>query len=217
MIHFLIVTLGCRDLLELAVASIDKYAGECMLDIVDLPADTTDPVAHGRAIDFWRQRQKIGIRDTDLVCVMDPDVILLNSGWRAAVDTVFMDHTVGIWGAGMTEDFGPRVHASLMVIRGLVFNTYEYSFVPVNGDPRWRDTGGNYCRLVAGSGWRVVPKQRGLDWHGVSAWGLWAHLGGGSHSDWARLTWRQRLCRWPAIRQRWAFMRAARTHLREVS
>ncbi len=216
MIHFLLVTLGSRDLIELALASIDKYAGECEADIVDLPKDTTDPAAHGRAIDFWRHRQKIGIRDTDLVAIMDPDCALLSEWWRREVDAAFVDSQVGIWGAGNAAAWGPRVHASMMVIRGQLFNNYEYSFIPQSADPRWRDTGGNYCRLASGA-WKIIPVEQAHDWHGFSAWGSWTHLGGGSHSDVTRMTWKQRyLVPWRrrAIWKRKRFKRAVREHLK---
>ncbi len=233
MIHFLLVTLDGKDLLELAIASIDNYAGDCELDIVDLPAETIDPWAHGRAIDFWRRRQKIGIRDTDLVAIMDPDCAILSDWWRREVDEAFSDPTIGIWGAGSTEDFGPRVHASMMVVRGELFNNYEYSFMPQSTDARWRDTGGNYCRL-ASQVYTIMPIERGhhYDWHGASAWypyhmrnhmrfhwdhetlcPMWVHLGGGSFSDPARMTRWQRITQWQAIRRRERFKRAVRSHL----
>ena len=231
MIHFLLVTLGGRDLVELAVASIDKYAGECEVDLVDLPKDTTDPWAHGRAIDFWRQRQKVGIHDSDLVAIMDPDCVLLSEWWRREVDRVFSDPTVGIWGAGSFKDWGPRVHASMMVIRGKLFNNYEYSFMPQSLDARWRDTGGNYCRLAQGAGWQIRQVPRGDDWQGFSCWRhmdnlalvtdfpLWTHLGGGSHSDVTRMTWKQRyLVPWRrrAIWERERFKRVVKEHLNAV-
>ena len=232
MIHVCMVTLGGRDLVELAIASLDKYAGDDVsLDIVDLPKDTTDPWAHGRAIDFWRQRQKIGIRDSDLVTLMDPDCVLLSHRWRIEVDRVFNDPHVGIWGAGASEDWGPRVHASMMVIRGKLFNNYEYSFMPQSLDSRWRDTGGNYSRLASGA-WKVIPVERGPDWNGVSAWWgtpidqhacsynlqpipLWSHLGGGSHSDPTRMTRWERVKRFRAIQQRERFKQAVRFHLKD--
>ena len=223
MIHFLLVTLGGRDLVELALASIDKYAGECEVDLVDLPKDTTDPWAHGRAIDFWRQRQKVGIRDSDLVAIMDPDCVILSEWWRKEVDQAFSDPTVGIWGAGSQKDWGPRVHASMMVIRGKLFNNYEYSFMPQSLDTRWRDTGGNYCRLASGA-WKVMPVERGPDWHRFSAWWygdshapLWTHLGGGSHSDVTRMTWKQRYFvpwRRRAIWERERFKRVVKEHMK---
>lgn len=230
MIHVCMVTLGGRDLVELAIASLNKYAGDDVsLDIVDLPKDTTDPWAHGRAIDFWRQRQKVGIRDSDLVAIMDPDCVLLEATWRREVDRVMSDENdgnVGIWGAGASEDWGPRVHASMMVIRGKLFNNYEYSFMPQSLDSRWRDTGGNYCRLAAGAGWRVVPAERGVDWNGFSCWRhslpltlvtdypLWTHLGGGSHSDPTRMTPWQRIKRWRAVQRRERFKALVKEHLR---
>lgn len=218
MIHFLLVTLGGEDLLALALASIDRYAGDCEVDIVRLPADTTDPFAHGHAIDFWRERQKFGVKDTDAVCIMDPDVVILSEWWRREVDRVLFDEndgSVGIWGAGSAEDYGPRIHASMMVIRGRLFNDLIRSFAPCL-DPRereWRDTGGLYCMWAKDAGWRLNPVERGQDWHGFAAWGTWTHLGGGSHSDPTRMTTWQRLRQWKAIARRRTFIKAVTEHL----
>ena len=88
--------------------------------------------------------------------------------------------------------------------------------MPEDGDPRWQDTGGNYCRLVQGAGWALMPVERGPDWHGFSSWGTWTHLGGGSHSDVARMTWTQRhLIPWHrrAIKEREQFKRLVGAHL----
>ena len=223
MIHFCIITLGCADLVELALASIKKYAGNCVGDVGTLPADTTDPVMHGRAIDLWRARHG-PVADDDIVVIMDPDVVILSGGWRREMESAFSDPRIGIWGAGSAEDFGPRVHASMMAIRGKLWNELPVTFTPGN-DKNWRDTGGNYCKWATWGNWVLKPIERGLDWHEFSAWGwcygsqtnwckpAWVHLGGGSHSDPTRLTWLQRMRRWRAIRERERFKRLVREHL----
>ena len=222
MIHFCIVTLGGRDLVRLCQASLKKYSGfETRWSFPSLsqwtPFDTTD---HGLMLDHWRTEMKGLIRDIDLVVIMDPDCVLLVFRWRHEIDRVFKDSTIGIWGAGSTEDFGPRVHASMMVIRGELWNTLDRSFTPCT-DPReqtWRDTGGLYCMFAKAAGWQLKPIERGPDWHGVSAWWsgstpLWAHLGGGTWSDPTRMTWWQRIRRRKAIQQRRRFIAAVEEHL----
>src|SRR3990167_6619637 len=132
MLHFCIITLGCEDLVELALASIKKYAGDCVGDVGTLPADTTDPAMHGRAIDLWRARHG-PVADDDLVVVMDPDVVILSVWWRIEMERAFRPDQIGIWGAGSAEDFGPRVHVSMMAIRGKLWNALlPVSFVPGN-------------------------------------------------------------------------------------
>lgn len=238
MIHFLICTVGGADLVEIALRSIDRYAGECQVDIMKLDEATLTPRSHGAAIDFWRERQKVGVKDTDAVCIMDPDVALLSEWWRREVDRALFEENpgnVGIWGAGAVEDYGPRVHASMMVIRGRLFNDLIRSFTPCL-DPRermWRDTGGLYCMWAKDAGWAVMPVERADDWHGFSAWysrpeenrhvvkgsltsahyPMWTHLGGGTHSDPTRLTLWQRIRRWKTIRRRKAFIKAVMEHL----
>src|SRR3990167_2429162 len=118
MIHFLIVQLGSQDLMTVALASIERFAGPCNVDIVKLSEGTTDPRAHGQAIDDWRLYQQITVMDKDVVVVMDPDVILLSEWWRVELDRAFADPHVGIWGAGNQRAWGPRVHAHMMAIRG---------------------------------------------------------------------------------------------------
>ena len=219
MIHFCIITLGCADLVELALASIKKYAGDCVGDVGTLPADTTDPAMHGRAIDLWRARHG-PVADNDIVVIMDPDVVILSDEWRREMIATFSNPRIGIWGAGSAEDFGSRVHASMMAIRGKLWNKLPVTFAPGN-DPEWRDTGGNYCKWATWGDWILKPIERGADWHGFSAWKsyrwppvpLWAHLGGGSHSDPTRLTWLQRVRRRQAIRERERFKRVVREHL----
>ena len=227
MLHFLIVQLGSQDLMTTALASIERFAGECNVDIVKLPDSTTDPRAHGQAIDDWRKFQHIAVKD--VVVVMDPDVVLLSERWRIEVEAAFASG-VGIWGAGNQHAWGPRVHAHMMVISGSVFNSLERSFTPCLDvrEQDWRDTGGLYCMWARAAGWKVRPVEQGRDWHGVSAGyshpagmangcrALWAHLGGGSHSDVKRMTWRQQyLSAWRRreIAKRKRFLRAAHTHL----
>ena len=225
MIHFCIITLGCADLVELALASIKKYAGDCVGDVGTLPADTTDPAMHGRAIDLWRARHG-PVADNDIVVIMDPDVVILSHWWRLEMDAAFSNLRVGIWGAGSREDFGPRVHASMMAIRGKLWNYSldipAYTFVP-KGDGAWRDTGGRFCCEATCDWWLLKPVERGRDWLGeFSCWRettyqtgapMWTHLGGGSHSDPSRLTWPQRIRRWRAIRERERFKRVVKEHL----
>ncbi len=226
MLHFCIITLGCADLVELALASIKKYAGDCVGDVGTLPMNTTDPAMHGRAIDLWRERRNL-IADHDTVVIMDPDVVILSDWWRREMESAFSDPRVGIWGAGSAEDFGPRVHPSMMVIRGKLWNELPVTFVP-GDDKDWSDAGGHYCKWATWGGWggwTLKPIERGADWHGFSAWGwccgaqsefckpMWVHLGGGSHSDAARMTWLQRMRRWRAIRERERFKRLVKEHL----
>jgi len=221
MVHFILVTLGGHDLLTVALASVDKYAGDCNVDIVESQSDKGS-WAHGDALDHWRRAQKVGVLDSDIVCVMDPDVVLLSEWWRREMEYQFSDARVGIWGAGAREDFGPRVHASMMCIRGQVFNDMEATFRPVFGG-QWRDTGGAYCRMASVTGWKVVPHERGKDWRGYSCWRLsggdamWAHLGSGVTSDPKRMTRWQRVVKWSHVRRRRAFVRAAQTHLSSAS
>src|SRR3990167_90660 len=228
MIHFCIITLGCADLVELTLASIKKYAGDCVGDVGTLPTDTTDPAMHGRAIDLWRARHG-PVADDDIVVIMDPDVAILYETWRTELDRAFVNPQVGIWGAGSREDFGPRVHASMMAIRGKLWNYSldipAYTFVP-KGDGAWRDTGGRFCCEATCDWWLLKPVERDVDWHGFSAWcsweapknptyrwqfwperAMWTHLGGGSHSDPTRLTCLQRIHRWRAICERERFKR----------
>ena len=230
MIHFLLVTLGSKDLVELALRSIDRYVDPCTVDLVALPDTTTDPMAHGNAIDFWRIRQKIGVKDSDIVVVMDPDCVILSNWFQLELEYAFAIPNTAIWGAGNRQAWGPRVHASMMAIRGSVFNDYQYTFCAV-GSGDWRDTGGRYCQLVQGAGWKLIPVEQDKDWNGVSGWvcaglknngwlgyWMWAHLGGGSHSDVTRMTWKQRhLVPWRRreIRKRERFKKAVREHLGE--
>lgn len=236
-IHFLIVQLGGQDLVDLALASIAKYAPTSTVNVVPLPLTITDPAAHGRAIDQWRETYQGPVLDSDVVVLMDPDVVILSEQWRVKLDHAFADDMhIGIWGAGAAEDFGPRVHASMMAIRGKVWNTIKRSFTPCR-DPRereWRDTGGLYCLWATDAGWPVEPLERGPDWHGASAWWgmkwhtaptiagmynwrepvpLWSHLGGSSHSDPTRMTWWQRVKRVRQIRRRREWITAVKEHL----
>lgn len=243
MIHFCIVTLGSGDLRDMCVASIAKYAGQNVsVNQVPLPSDTCDPRAHGQAIDEWRRTWKGAIKDTDIVCVMDPDCILLSVWWRIELERAFADWShadsyVGIWGAGSKEDFGPRVHASMMCVQGKLWNQAEWGFAPCT-DPRertWRDTGGLFCLWAVDHGWRVRPVERGPDWQGASAYWpfpyrnrlwdepfyyyherapMWSHLGGGTHSDPQRLTWWQRYKRRKQIKQRHRWAGAVKEHLK---
>jgi hypothetical protein len=236
-IHFLLVQLGSPDLLTLALASIERFAGDCNVDIVKLPDNTNDPRAHGQAVDDWKKFQKFGVVDKDVVVLMDTDVVLLSEQWRVELDAAFADPHVGVWGAGAQEDFGPRVHASMMAIRGSIFNSLERSFTPCVDlrEQTWRDTGGLYCMWVHDAGYEVRPVERGVDWAGAAAWWgmheypaldaiwgaqvrqpvpLWSHLGGGTHSDPARLTWWERCKRHRALRQRRRWSEAAKVLLR---
>lgn len=236
MIHFCIVTLGSDDLLELSVASIQKYVSTPhTVESIHLPLNTDDPREHGRAIDEWRQHTRGLVWERDTVVIMDPDVAILSLWWERQLEIDLYEKNpdnVGIWGAGSTEDFGPRVHASMMAIRGKLWNGPPGSFNPCT-DPRertWRDTGGLYCMWAKAAGWELRPVERGSDWHGFSAWywsasidtmmvkgtmchPLWTHLGGGSHSDPARMTWLQRIKRYRAVRERERWKRLVHEHL----
>lgn len=227
-LHFLIVQLGSEDLMEVALASIDRFAGECNVDIVKLPDNTSSPRAHGEAIDHWRRHQQVSVMDSDVVVLMDPDVVLLSDYWRKELDLAFKNPLIGIWGAGSREDFGPRVHASMFAVRGSIFNTLERSFTPCLDlrERIWRDTGGLYCMWVKYAGWDLKPVERdhASDWcDEFSQWRafdgtppeppMWSHLGGGSHSDPKRLTWWQRQRRHRQIAQRRRWLRAAKTVL----
>ena len=241
MIHVLIVALGSRDLIDLARRSLHRYAHDVTTHVEELPATTNDPRAHGAAIDRWRDAMRDPdimswrgpIRDTDTVVIMDPDVAILSEWWLREMIRVLYDENpgdVGIWGAGSAEDFGPRVHASMMAIRGTLWNTSQATFLPIGTGP-WRDTGGFYCEQAMKLGWKVVPVERGSDWNRFSAWWkigskygdlangieergpMWTHLGGGSHSDPTRMTWWQRIKRRRAVRERERFKAAVREHL----
>lgn len=242
MLHVLICALGSDDLLDLCLDSLAKFAGgNYAPHVLYLPLNTTDPAEHGRTIDGWRQQMQRTqvIRDDDVVVIMDPDVALLSSQWRVELERAFADPKVAIWGAGAKEDFGPRVHASMMALRGAYWNerwALNYTFEPCR-DPRertWRDTGGLICMWAQATGWKVQPLERGPDWHGVSAWWgmhtypalrmfygspimqpipLWAHLGGGTHSDPERMTRVQRLLRWRQVQRRQRFIAAVRVLL----
>lgn len=230
--HFIICTLGSADLVQLCLHSIRRFGGNCMVDIVDLPADTTDPAAHGYALNQWRQTYDGQVADDDVVVIMDPDCALLSAQWRIEMERAFSAPHVAIWGAGAQEDFGPRVHASMMCIRGSFWNRrwmLNYGFVPCPDarEYKWRDTGGLVCMWAKAIGLTVQPLERGPDWHGASAWWgmkpvpseafmpapLWSHLGGGTHSDVTRLTWWQRQRRRRAIKQRRRWIKAVQTLL----
>jgi hypothetical protein len=226
--HFVVCTLGSADLVAVCVASIEKFGGDAQLHLIQLPDSAyLNPLAHGRALDQWRnaiEDRAIPISDHDVVVIMDPDCAILSPQWRPVMEKAFAnDPHLGVWGAGSREDFGPRVHPSMMVIRASLFVRLTSSFQP-RGEGDWRDTGGWYCKCVVAGGWRVTPVERahGWDWHGASAWydpwvklslrtlwdhgiapmPLWSHLGGGTHTDVSRLTWWQRQARRPAIRRR---------------
>jgi len=227
MIHFCIVTLGSDDLVALALRSIEKYVSTPhSVTTIHLPLDTDDPAAHGRAIDEWRRQTKGLVWANDIVVVMDPDVAILSGWWEKELLNAFSDLQVGIWGAGSKEDFGPRVHASMMAIRGRLWNTSKKSFIPTDSThhPReWRDTGGLYCQNAVDNQWALKPvERRPDDWEGYSCWAmpntggsvlLWTHLGGGSHSDVTRMTWYQRIRRYQAIRERERWKRLVSEHL----
>lgn len=172
MIHFLIITLGSADLVALALSSIRRYAPASMIDLVPLHPSTNGARAHGAAIDQWRDTYAGQVADGDVVVIMDPDVVLLSAQWCKEVEGAFADERVGIWGAGARDDFGPRVHAHMMCIRGRVWNTVQATFTPCRDmrERAWRDTGGLYCLAAIDAGWQVQPLERGPDWHGVSAW-----------------------------------------------
>ena len=234
MIYFCLVTLGGDDLVRLAIRSIQRYVKE-PYQIHEFPlADPVTPASHGQAINVWRTRYQQEVKETDYVVIMDPDVAILSPWWQREATRAFDDPTVGIWGAGASEDFRLRVHASMMVIRGSAWKTLDRSFTPCT-DPRerdWRDTGGLYCMFAKAAGWKVVPVERGLDWHGVSAWyaqprntlwgvplaeggcrAMWAHLGGGTWSDPTRMTRWQRIRRRTVIRQRRQFISIVQSHM----
>lgn len=238
--HFVICTLGSPDLLELAIASVHKYAGETTLDLLRLPESAYgNPAAHGNALDTWRNEmvEQRAFPDEDAVVIMDPDTVILTSDWRTEMETTFRHMSkVGIWGAGCREDFGLRIHPSMMAIRGTVFNNLTATFRPFArpGDREWLDTGGWYCKCARDHGWKLWREERalGYDWHGASAWyahstqylrhqyahhtyitPMWVHLGGGTHSDPARLNWVQKLRRRRAIATRRRFVAAVKEHL----
>ena len=240
MIHVLIVALGSHDLVDLARQSFHHYtqAHSVTSHVEELPLNTNDSRAHGAAIDRWRdtlrEPQILGWRgpvwDSDIVVIMDPDVAILSEWWLREMERVLLDENpgdVGIWGAGSAEDFGPRVHASMMAIRGRLWNFSQATFLPIGTGP-WRDTGGFYCEQAVKLGWKVVPVERGADWGDFSCWRMqrrhdvakpgldspiWTHLGGGSHSDPTRMTWWQRIKRRRAVRERERFKAAVREHL----
>ena len=213
--HFVVCALGGQDLLEACIASIDTFGGEATtLDVIKLPDDTTDPAVHGRAFDQWRAAHRV-MPPGDVIVLMDPDCALLSHGWRRELERAMALPEVGLWGAGSTKDYGPRVHASLCAIRGDLWNTSAATFLPIGAGP-WRDTAGHYCQQAAQLSWRVLPYERGVDWVGGSAawwamerqrlWSaprlLWSHLGGGSHSDPLRMTPWQRVKRWRRVQGR---------------
>lgn len=232
--HFVICTLGSADLLEVAIASVHKFAGDATLDLIELPERALgDRDAHGRALDQWqREPGREAIPDHDVVVIMDPDVAILSAHWRVEMErTLRVMPNVGIWGAGCREDFGLRVHPSMMVIRGTVFNTLTSTFRPFArpGDTEFLDTAGWYCKCARDKGWKLWREERalGYDWHGAAAWypytatflrhaweheqtptPMWAHLGGGTWSDPARLTWWQRQRRRRAVAKRREFIAA---------
>lgn len=222
-IHMLICALGGDDLLPVCLASVVTYT-RITPDIRYIPVNTTDPCEHGRTIDTWRQESLAYVKDEDVVAIVDPDVVLLSHQWQHEVKRAFANPAVGVWGAGSQEDFGPRVHASMLCVRGALWRDPGTgplsSFVPCL-DPRervWRDTGGMFCLGAVMAWWAVQPVERGPDWHGASAYWhegipMWSHLGGGTHSDPARLTWWQRLRRRQAIQQRYRWRTAAWQHL----
>lgn len=231
MLHILVCALGGDDLLDVCLASVAKYAGsDYRLHVRYVPTDSTDPADHGRTINLWRQQQPVS--NEDIVALMDPDCVLLSDWWRREMERAFALVSAGVWGAGSKEDFGPRVHASMMCVRGWLWNQPTFGFTPCP-DPRertWRDTGGLFCLSAVEAGWRVLPVERGEDWHGASAYWpslyrnrlwdhchergpMWSHLGGGTHSDPTRLTWLQRLHRYKQIKQRHRWLAAVKAHL----
>ncbi len=226
--HFVICYLGGMDLLQLAVASIHKFAGDATVDLVKIPeVKLGDPQAHGLALDQWSRESMVEtyIDDRDVVVVMDPDAAILSHKFRMRLEDVFDDPNVGIWGAGCREDFGLRVHPMMMAIRGKLFNlqaekeTTFRPFVP-DGQQEWRDTGGWYCKCAVTRGWELVREERrlGQDWHGAAAFGegpLFVHLGGGTWSDPARMSWLQRVKNRRAIQRRRSFIAAVESVLRE--
>ena len=237
--HFVICSLGSTDLLELAIASVHKFAGDATLDHITIPdSELGNPNAHGRALTQWAyDPQREPIPDDDVVVIMDPDVAILSPKWRAQMERAFnLDPNLGIWGAGCMEDFGLRIHPSMMVIRGKTFNTMSATFRPFSrpGDTEWLDTGGWYCKCARDKGWNLQRVERALhyDWQGFSAWywehaiylqhawdherevmPMWVHLGGGTWSDPTRLNLWQRLRRRQAIAKRRKFVEAVKKAL----
>ena len=188
--HFVVCALGGQDLLEACIASIDTFGGEATtLDVIKLPDDTTDPAAHGRAFDQWRAAHRV-MPPGDVIVLMDPDCALLSHGWRRELERAMALPEVGLWGAGSTKDYGPRVHASLCAIRGDLWNTSAATFLPIGAGP-WRDTAGS-------AAWWAMERQR--LWSAPRL--LWSHLGGGSHSDPLRMTPWQRVKRWRRVQGR---------------
>lgn len=230
--HFVICHIGSYDLIQLAVASIHKFAGDATVDLVEIPdSKFGDPQAHGRALDQWSREAllEMDIDDRDVVVVMDPDAAILSHTFRPRMEAVFANPNVGIWGAGCREDFGLRVHPMLMAIRGKLFNLQaglETTFRPLAPEhsTEWRDTGGWYCKCAVTRGWELKREERrlGQDWHWAAAFGnhpavrpMFVHLGGGTTSDPARMNWLQRVKNRRAIQRRRSFITAVGNVLRE--
>lgn len=147
---------------------------------------------------------KIGTT-SNLIAIVDNDVMLLHSFWETLILLEFSDPTVGAWGAGWMD---PRViHASMLVMRGDLFQQIK-SFYPEGN----YDTGGLACWQIEQMGYRLVrvpvdPKPWALH-RTARTWHHWVHLGGGTHSDWTQLTWLQRIKRIRRIYERKKFLRA---------
>ena len=222
MICICMVTLGGKDLVRLASRSIRRYVESCAL-WERPPVDPVDANSHGRAIDAWREETRGQIRSDDIVVIMDPDCAILSPRWVTMMEAAILRDGIGIWGAGSIQDFGPRVHASMLAVNGRLWNEIPAAtFVPSTRlETRWRDTGGLYCRIAQIKGWKLRPVERGPDWNGFSAWWdggtpLWTHLGGGTHSDPTRMTWAQRAWRWRAVRERQRFIRCVERRINET-
>jgi hypothetical protein len=219
--RFVICALGSADLVALAVASIEKFAGDATVDLIQLRESALgDPNAHGRALDQWRlNTEREPIPDEDVVVIMDPDAAITSPLWRKQLEYAMWFPQVGIWGAGCKEDFGARIHPLMMAIRGKCFNEIDATFRPFHreGTFEWRDTAGWYCKCALTKGWTLRAVERfgtyqkasGNWWRvpDVQAWvfgfdTLFVHLGGGTWSDPTRLTWWQRQRRRRALRLR---------------
>ena len=165
--HFVVCALGEQDLLEACITSIDTFGGDSTLDVIKLPDDTTDPAAHGRAFDQWRVAHRV-MPPGDVIVLMDPDCALLSHGWRRELERAMALPEVGIWGAGSTKDYGPRVHASLCAIRGDLWNTSAATFLPIPTRPRPGTLRQRFTRcqkvIRRGSLWLPPPRWDQSSW-----------------------------------------------------
>ena len=225
----LMVADGSADLVHVALQSLRRWTPSALRCVVVANGSETDAVS--RTARSWGARvilnpgspigatahaagihagRSAGVgQESDLVVLLDNDTAVLSAEWWRAMQAALHDPAVGLWSCG----FRGWPHPVCLAMRAPLFRLAR-SFYPLGAF----DTAAAAVYEIIRAGWQVRTEEHGARWIGnTSAWGRpvhFVHLGGGTHSQWGRLTWRQRARRLPALIRRARFKRAVadRTH-----